>query len=245
MTWRFWRKRRPSGSAPSPEPQRHEYRETWTALSDTYPRALAHVIGDLSEDELRASGLSTLALLESTVGVHAGDTILEIGCGVGRVGWALAPRCATWIGCDVSARMLDFARERLAGRGRVELVEISGFDLSPVPAESVDLVYCVSVFMHLDEWDRYSYICEAHRVLRPGGRIFVDNFNLLSEEGWQIFDAHRRAFPRARPAHISKASTPQELEAYLVRAGFSGIEMQPLGPWIRLYATKSAGKDDV
>jgi hypothetical protein len=89
-TWRFWRTRLPPAA---PAPQRHEYRATWTALSETYPRALAHVIGDLSEDELRASGLATLAQLESTVGVNASDTILEIGCGVGRVGWALMP---TW-----------------------------------------------------------------------------------------------------------------------------------------------------
>ena len=42
--------------------------------------------------------------------------------------------------------------------------------LEMIDGESVDVVYCTIVFMHLDEWDRYSYpIRDAFRVLRPGG----------------------------------------------------------------------------
>ena len=49
----------------------------------------------------------------------------------------------------------------------MELVEISGYDLSGVADASVDVVYCTVVFMHLESWDRYNYISEAFRVLRP------------------------------------------------------------------------------
>ena len=78
--------------------------------------------------------------------------------------------------------------------------------------DSIDVVYCTVVFMHLDEWDRYEYVKEAFRVLKPGGRAYFDNFNLMSEEGWAIFESHHQI--SERPSHISKSSTPQELLKY-------------------------------
>jgi ubiquinone/menaquinone biosynthesis C-methylase UbiE len=197
------------------------------------------VIGDVTEDYILAAAENTRSWLEQTVGIKPDDTILEIGCGIGRVGQALAPICKEWIGCDVSPRMLEHTRQRLAGIENVRLVEISGFDLAPIPNASVDLVYCTVVFMHLDEWDRYKYVLEAGRVLKPGGRVFIDNFNLRSEEGWEIFETHRNAIPPMyRPPHIGKSSTPQEFEVYLQRAGFQNIGVSETAAWVRGYGWK-------
>jgi SAM-dependent methyltransferase len=195
----------------------------------------------VGEDEIQAAAEETRKILESSVGIGPDDIILEIGCGIGRVGRALAPVCGQWIGCDVSPNMLEHARRRLEPFANVKLIEVSGFDLRPVPDASVDLVYCTVVFMHLDEWDRYNYIEEAYRVLRPGGRVFVDNFSLCSVEGWEIFENHRRQYPRHRPPHISKSSTPQEIEVYLRRAGFQRIRIQEEGAWVRGLGIKCAG----
>ncbi len=217
---------------------RHEYKSTWNVLSQTFRQATMHVIGDVGENEIQATAEETKKVLEASVGIKPDDVVLEIGCGIGRVGQALAPLCKQWIGCDVSVNMLNHARSRLTSFNNVKLIEISGFDLSPIPEDSIDLVYCTVVFMHLDEWDRYNYILEAHRVLRSGGRIFVDNFNLCSTEGWNVFDIHRRNYPRYRPPHIGKSSTPQEIEVYLKKAGFQQIKIQEQGTWVRGSGTK-------
>jgi ubiquinone/menaquinone biosynthesis C-methylase UbiE len=224
---------------------RYEYKAVWTALSQTEQGAKAQVIGDVEEDYVLETAEETRQWLEETVGVLSDDVILEIGCGIGRVGQVLAPRCKRWIGCDVSPNMLGFARQRLAPFDNVDLVEISGFDLSPIPNSSVDVAYCTVVFMHLDEWDRYNYVLEASRVLRPGGRIFIDNFNLRTEEGWTVFDAQRRIHPQQRPAAISKSSTPQELEVYLRKAGFQDIRIRENATWVQAYAVKPEGASDV
>ena len=212
---------------------RHEYKSTWNVLSRTFRQATMHVIGDVEENEIRATAEETRRVLEASVGIKPDDVVLEIGCGIGRVGQVLAPLCKQWIGCDVSINMLKHANSRLTSFNNVKLIEISGFDLSPIPEASIDLVYCTVVFMHLDEWDRYNYILEAYRVLRPGGRIFVDNFNLCSTEGWDVFEIHRRQYPRYRPPQISKSSTPQEIEVYLKRAEFQQIRIQEQGAWVR------------
>jgi ubiquinone/menaquinone biosynthesis C-methylase UbiE len=217
---------------------RHEYKSTWNVLSQTMRQATLHVIGDVGENEIRATAQETRKILESSVGIRPDDVILEIGCGIGRAGQVMAPLCKQWIGCDVSVNMLKHAKRRLKSCNNVKLIEISGFDLSPIPNASIDLVYCTVVFMHLDEWDRYNYILEAYRVLRPGGRIFVDNFNLCSTEGWNVFEIHRQHYPRYRPPHIGKSSTPQEIEVYLKRAGFQQIKIQEQGTWVRGLGTK-------
>jgi ubiquinone/menaquinone biosynthesis C-methylase UbiE len=109
---------------------------------------------------------------------------------------------------------------------------LSGSSLRPQPGESVDVVYCTGVFMHLDEWDRYSYVEEAFRVLRPGGRLYVDNINLLGSEGWERFQELRRLPVANRPPQISKTSTPEELRTYLERAGFCGIQVSSEALWV-------------
>ena len=111
--------------------------------------------------------------------------------------------------------MLSLTAQRLKDLSNVELVETSGYDLSGVADASVDVVYCTVVFMHLESWDRYNYILEAFRVLRPKGRIYVDNINLCSDGGWKVFETHRAFSPANRPPHMTQNSTPQEIETYL------------------------------
>jgi SAM-dependent methyltransferase len=218
--------------------RRDQYKSTWSALGGTHRSAVEHVIGNVGEEEIARSARETREGLEATVALLPTDSVLEIGCGIGRVGAELAPRVGEWIGCDVSPTMLQHAGMRLAALPNVRLLEISGFDLAPVATASIDVVYCTVVFMHLDEWDRYGYVCEAFRVLKPGGRVYVDNFNLLSDEGWAVFEAHAAIPPARRPTHISKASTPQELERYLTKAGFCAVGVEETGLFVRAYGTR-------
>jgi ubiquinone/menaquinone biosynthesis C-methylase UbiE len=221
-----------------PQLRRSEYKAVWTELSRTTSSAKWHVGGVEDESWFEVTGVATKETLTKTVGINQMDTVVEIGCGVGRVGKQIAPLCRKWIGCDVSPHMLKLAAERLKGLGNVELHEINGFDLQPLADGSVDVVYSTVVFMHLEEWDRFNYVSEAHRVLRPGGRIYVDNVNLCSDEGWQVFEAHRQIPSDLRPAHITKHSTMSELKTYLERARFTEIRSREVGQFIQVWGTK-------
>lgn len=217
---------------------RSEYKKVWTALSETLSSAKMHVSGTEDEGVFETSGAGTSEFLLKNVGINPTDVVLEIGCGVGRVGKHLASRCQRWTGADVSPHMLKFAAERLANFSNVEFVELSGNDLRPIADRSIDLVYCTVVFMHLEGWDRYSYVEEAFRVLRPGGKLYVDNVDLCTDGGWAIFETHRKFPISHRPDHITVCSTPQELREYLRRAGFGEIKSHTGSELISVWGKK-------
>ena len=204
---------------------RSAYKATWQRLAGSADDAKTAVAGYTDEAQLHASGTHTLEILDQLVGVKASDVVLEIGCGVGRVGKLLSPRCARWIGTDISRRMLDVAAERLRGSPNLELVELGTVGLREIPDVSVDLVYCTVVFMHLYEWDRYRYVQEAYRVLRPGGRCFFDNVDITSDHGWKVFMDGFGLDIAARPAHLSMTSTGDELRTYAIKAGFTDVRV--------------------
>lgn len=225
---------------------RSDYKATWDRITTTFDQARIAVAGeDGGENALVTSGRHTVDILERFIGINPSDVFLEIGCGVGRVGKVLSPRCLTWIGTDISRQMLRYAAERLKGLENVELIELSTVGLREVSANSVDAVYCSVVFMHLYEWDRYKYVQEGYRVLKPGGRCFFDNIDITSSHGWKVFMDGFSYDVEKRPAHLSMASTGEELETYALRAGFKDVKVHRWDDaWVGVTGMKSVLIDD-
>jgi ubiquinone/menaquinone biosynthesis C-methylase UbiE len=211
---------------------RTAYAQVWDEISQTEDAARVAVSGTADGGEWARSGEATAGDVRAMAGVGADDDVLEIGCGAGRVGRFIAPACRHWTGGDVSPNMLHFATQALADLPNVSLVPLNGYDLTGIADRSLDVVYCTGVFMHLDEWERFRYVLDARRVLRPGGRLYVDNFNLLEPEGWALFMEHFRQDPSKRPANVSRHSTPQELERYLAQAGYQDVRVRTGGLWV-------------
>jgi SAM-dependent methyltransferase len=217
---------------------RGNYKEVWDREANTVGHAHYAVCGTDDAAEYERSGQATAADIIAEAAVRPTDTVFEIGCGTGRVGAKLAPACAHWIGADVSAKMLSHARAALKELPNVSFVELRGADLFGIADSSVDVVYCTGVFMHLDEWDRFRYVQDAYRVLRPGGRVYYDNFSLLSDEGWKVFQLSAQHDSAARPPNISKSSTPDELRTYARRAGFTDVRTREGDLWVTVFARK-------
>ena len=221
-----------------PVVDRGDYATVWDARATSYDDARVAVCGTRDVSEHERSGESTAATLVRELQISKDDVVLEIGCGVGRIGSKLAPFCKQWIGADVSEQMLTHAAAALNDHGNVTFQKLHGSDLRTFANESVDVVYSSAVFMHLDEWDRYRYVAEAHRILRPGGRLYVDNMSLLGEEGWALFMELCELEPARRPQNISKVSTPDELRTYVERAGFKDVRLMDGPLWLAVAAQK-------
>jgi predicted O-linked N-acetylglucosamine transferase (SPINDLY family)/GT2 family glycosyltransferase/ubiquinone/menaquinone biosynthesis C-methylase UbiE len=216
--------------------ERNDYKGSWNRLSLDFDSARHHVTGDADEEALKKSSNETISRIDRYVKFNKNDIVLEIGCGIGRVGRELASKCKKWIGCDISGNMLGHAQERLSHLKNIDLVELPSCNLSPILDSSIDVVYCTVVFMHLDEWDRYEYVKEAFRVLRNGGRAYFDNFSLNTKEGWRIFEEHCKM--SERPSHISKSSTVGELSQYMEKAKFTEVNTALYDPWVIVSGSK-------
>lgn len=123
-------------------------------------------------------------------------SIVELGCGTGRLAARLLhehlPSRAHYSGLDVSPTMVRLARDRLAGwsnRARVLLVD--GSWPLPVADASADRFVATYVLDLLSPADIAAALADAHRVLRPGGRLCVAGLTSgatrtarLAERGW-------------------------------------------------------------
>lgn len=109
--------------------------------------------------------------------VEADERVLDIGCGTGSLALRCAERGGRVTGIDISPRMLDVAREKLAAAGQqdqVELREMSAIDLDEsFPEQSFDVVTSSLVLSELSEDEQRFVLRECHRLLRTGGRLLV------------------------------------------------------------------------
>ncbi|MFL6194065.1 MAG: class I SAM-dependent methyltransferase, partial [Thermoanaerobaculia bacterium] len=107
-------------------------------------------------------------------------TTLEIGCGIGRMQAALAPRVAEAHGIDISPRMIEAARRRCAAFPNASFSVSSGRDLADFPAERFELVYAVDSFPYVHQAGPEvveAHFHEAARVLRPGGELLILHYS--------------------------------------------------------------------
>ena len=116
---------------------------------------------------------SMLSLLPDVRGL----TALDAGCGSGRYLQALADRGANAIGVDLSAAMLERARDSTTRIARADLRAL------PFDAMSIDLVMCGLALGDFAEIELA--LAEIARVLRPGGHAIYSVVHPAGEaQGW-------------------------------------------------------------
>jgi ubiquinone/menaquinone biosynthesis C-methylase UbiE len=130
-----------------------------------------------TDEEFFASGRQTVKeeVLTDMINICQGKdprqmTVLEIGCGVGRVTRALAEVFGTVHGVDVSGEMVRQAKQANAAIPNAHFWQNNGTDLSVLGDVVIDFAFTSIVFQHIPSREVIQkYVCEVHRLLRPGG----------------------------------------------------------------------------
>src|SRR5580698_6544065 len=86
--------------------ERSAYKKVWDRQAREFEVAALAVGGFIDEETFDQRAQGTIDTFRQTVGIGPEDVILEIGCGIARVGKPLSRLCLHWFGSDISGRML-------------------------------------------------------------------------------------------------------------------------------------------
>lgn len=171
----------------------------------------------------------------------AGASVLEIGCGTGRILLPIARSGRTISGVDASPQMLERCRSKLRGepeavRDRVTLYQedARAFDLG----RQFDLVIApFRVMQHLTTIeDQLGFLGSVARHLAPGGRLIFDVFSpnfaaLVAAVGIEREDTPETALPDGRTfrragrvARVRWIDQVSEIELVYYISGQTGTE---------------------
>ena len=115
------------------------------------------------------------------------STVLDIGCGIGRVAKYVAPRVRKIWCVDISRIMLKRARKFVGSLPNVEFYRTNGHSLNKIPSNTVDFAYSFDMFPHLSDDETYLYLKEMMRILSPGGKIFFQFADLNQPHNREVF----------------------------------------------------------
>jgi len=141
-------------------------------------------------------------------------TVGDLGCGTGIVSTALAPFVSRVIAVDASDEMLAAARARLGDAANVEL-RTGVLESLPIEPASLDAATMMLVLHHVP--DPAAALAEAHRALKPGGRLLI--VDMLP---------HDREEYRQQMGHVWLGFSAEQMARLMEGAGFEGVRVHTL-----------------
>lgn len=184
-----------------------------------------------------------LGHLVNRAGLRTSDSVLDVGCGTGRIAYALCYYLALearYEGFDIIESLISWAQKEITPRHpnfRFRHVDIHNPAYNPAgslhPEEfsfpygqhEFDLAFLTSVFTHMRGSEVRHYLDEIHRVLRPGGRCFATCF-LLDDVARSLQSAGRGSPRLSHPTGDGFSSNADVPEVAI------GFEQSKLFGWI-------------
>jgi arsenite methyltransferase len=175
--------------------------------------------------------------------LEPGETLLDVGCGEGMIGFSALERGASHVVfSDISDDLLNFCRNAAKALGvadRASFVQAGAAELSGIDDGSVDVVTTRSVLIYVPEKDQA--FREFFRVLRPGGRFScfepINRFGMeerirgfwgypsdgLSDLAHRVEQVYREIQP---PSDPMLDFDERDLIAHAERVGFFPIDLE-------------------
>jgi ArsR family transcriptional regulator len=202
--------REAAAEVPETEQDRQALRLVLRKRQDSMRRYFDELAGKFGRQYV--PGRSWKGIAEALLKLMPPMAIADLGAGEGTISQLMAQRAKRVIAIDNSEKMVEFGSE-LARKHNIANLEYRLGDIEDVPIRTgtVDLAFLSQALHHAIHPERA--IAEAHRILKPGGRI-------------AILDLNRHHFEEAREmyADLWLGFTELEIERYLKDAGFKNVE---------------------
>jgi ubiquinone/menaquinone biosynthesis C-methylase UbiE len=179
-----------------------------------------------------------------------GDTLLDFGCGTGRLAVHVIHRLGEggrYIGIDISKTMLAKARAMVGERipspsCSIEFLHQTTPDFR-LADKSIDMVCAFSVFTHMEHEDSYLYLQGVRRIIKDGGRFIYSCLPMELAAARRIFKEQASLDRVERWIDVRNVTTSRELMDAIARmAGWEPISWYPGDqPCIRLPDSSEMG----
>ncbi|MDB4757485.1 metalloregulator ArsR/SmtB family transcription factor, partial [Akkermansiaceae bacterium] len=156
-------------------------------------------------------GRSWKGLAEAMLKILNYDTVADLGAGEGTLSQLIAQRAKKVIAIDNSEKMVEFG-QKLAKENELPNLEyrLGDIESPPIDDSSVDLAILSQALHHAEHPPKA--LSEAHRILKPGGRLIVlDLLQHTFEKARELYFDTWLGFPEA------------ELAEMITSAGFSEV----------------------
>jgi len=149
-----------------------------------------------------------------------GDKILEIGCGIGSIVFALSEKGYDITGIDISSEAIVYGLKKY---GNIRL-QVQAAESLPYENESFDVVLSFDLLEHIARVDKH--IREVFRVLRTGGYYLFQTPNKYSNIIWETLQSRSLRWRHYHPSLHS----PKQLLHRLCKHGFEVrfVKMNPI-----------------
>lgn len=199
-------------------------------FKDTYRKQTSEFVRTLDKKEamskavggaFEAIGQLEAALLRQQ-GLQPGHTLIDVGCGSGRLAIQLRDYLeGRYVGMDVVKDLIDYARE-ICARPDWHFYEAPGLTI-PEPDACADMVCFFSVFTHLLHDESFKYLKDAARVLKPDGRIVFSFLEFQIPSHWAVFE---QVVNDDRPDKVlNQFMSRDAIEAWAPRCGLEILEI--------------------
>ena len=153
--------------------------------------------------------------------ISPGHTVLDFGCGPGFLAGQMRALARAVVAVDVSCGALACARVLNPG----PTYRLNRDCVLPVENETIDVVYSIAVFQHIDPATWPAYFAEFARVLRPGGRGAC-HVAVADHDAVAYHEPHGL---RARYSLRFEERSANEVAAALEGAGLVDVLVEPVG----------------
>ena len=157
-------------------------------------------------------GRSWKGLAEAMLKIFNYDTVADLGAGEGTLSQLIAQRAKKVIAVDNSEKMVKFGQNLAKENGLPNLeYRLGDIESPPIDDSSIDLAILSQALHHAEHPPKA--LSEAHRILKPGGRLIVlDLLQHTFEKARELYFDTWLGFPEA------------ELAEMITSAGFSEVE---------------------